>query len=132
MPVTKQDLILKYTHVKMPPNLSMSTGFRLFRKSNLVTAHEHVANSYIDTFMYIHLPLLGTVHRRNRHIQTKRKSLIVIRIHEALQRKLNNLKPLFSRNEEYCISKEFKGNALALKDKSCRPDCNNKRRKCVS
>ena len=32
----------------MPPNLSMSTGFDLFRKSNLLTAHEHVANSYID------------------------------------------------------------------------------------
>ena len=100
-------MILKYTPVKMPPNLSMSTGFGLFRKSNLLTAHEHVANSYIDAFMYIHLPLLDTVtrnlnlvmkkreseasgsyrvtkHRRNRHIHTKRKSLIIIRIHEAL------------------------------------------------
>ena len=92
----------------MPPNLSMSTGFGLFRKSNLLTAHEHVANSYIDAFMYIHLPLLDTVTRNlnlvmkkreseasgsyrvtkhrsgNRHIHTKRKSLIIIRIHEAL------------------------------------------------
>ena len=39
----------------MSPNLSMSTGFGLFRKSNLLTAHEHVANSYISVFMYIHL-----------------------------------------------------------------------------
>ena len=38
----------------MPPNLSMSTGFGLFRKNNLLTAHEHVANSYIDAYMYIH------------------------------------------------------------------------------
>ena len=44
----------------MPPNLSMSTGFGLFRKSNLLTAHEHVANSYVDAFMYIHLPLLDS------------------------------------------------------------------------
>ena len=28
----------------MPPNLSMSTGFGLFRNSNLLTAHEHVAS----------------------------------------------------------------------------------------
>ena len=39
----------------MPPNLSMSTGFGLFRKGNLLTAHEHVANSYVDAYMYIHL-----------------------------------------------------------------------------
>ena len=46
---------LKQTHVKMPPNLSMSTGFGLFRKSNLRTAHEHVANGYIDAYiMYVH------------------------------------------------------------------------------
>ena len=30
----------------------------------------------------------------------KRKSLLVIHIQEALWRKLNNLKPLFSRNKE--------------------------------
>ena len=39
----------------MPPSLSMSTGFGLFRNSNLLTAHEHVANSCIDAFMYIRL-----------------------------------------------------------------------------
>ena len=33
----------------------MSTGFGLFRNSNLLTAHEHVANSCIDAFMYIRL-----------------------------------------------------------------------------
>ena len=38
---------------------------------------------------------------------------MIIRIQEALRRKLNNLKPLFSGNEEHCISKEVKGNALA-------------------
>ena len=63
MPVTKQDLVLKYTHVKMHPNLSISRGFGLFRKSNLLTAHENVANSYIEAFMYTHLPLLDTVTR---------------------------------------------------------------------
>ena len=41
----------------MPPNLLMSTGFGLFRKSNLLIAHEHVAkhDNYIDAYMYIHL-----------------------------------------------------------------------------
>ena len=34
----------------MPPNLSMFTEFGLFRNSNFVTAHEHVANSYIDAY----------------------------------------------------------------------------------
>ena len=33
----------------------MFTGFGLFRKSNLLTAREHVANNYIDAYMYIHL-----------------------------------------------------------------------------
>ena len=47
---------------------------------------------------------------------------MIIRIQEALKRKLNNLKPLFSGNEEHCISKEVKGNALASKGKSCRPE----------
>ena len=50
----------------MPPNLSMSTGFGLFRKSNLLTAHEHDANSYIDAFMYIHLPLLDTGYQESK------------------------------------------------------------------
>ena len=36
----------------MPPNLSMFTEFGLFRNSNFVTAYEHVANSYIDAYMY--------------------------------------------------------------------------------
>ena len=62
-------------------------------------------------------------HRRKpSHSRTKRKSLIIIRIREALWRKLNNLKPLFSVNEEHCISKEVKGIALASKGKSCRPE----------
>ena len=56
------------------------------------------------------------------HSRTKRKSPIIIRIWEALWRKLNNLKPLFSDNKEHCISKEVKGNALASKGKSCRPE----------
>ena len=50
---TRHDLT--QTQVKMPPNLSMSTGFCLFPNSNFLTTHEHVANSYIDAFMYIHL-----------------------------------------------------------------------------
>ena len=48
----RHDLTL--AQVKMPPNLSMSTGFGLFSNSNFLTAHEHVANSHIDAFMYIH------------------------------------------------------------------------------
>ena len=31
----------------------MSTGFGLFRKGNLLTAHEHLANSYIDACISI-------------------------------------------------------------------------------
>ena len=46
---------LTSTQVKMPPNLSMSTGFGLFRNSNFLTSHERVVNSYISVFMYIHL-----------------------------------------------------------------------------
>ena len=62
-------------------------------------------------------------HRRKpSHSRPKRKSFIVIRIREALWRKLKNLKPLFSDNEEHCIPKEVKGNALASKGKSCRPE----------
>ena len=56
------------------------------------------------------------------HSRTKRKSPIIIRIWEALWRKLNNLKPLCSDNKEHYISKEVKGNALASKGKSCRPE----------
>ena len=85
----------------------MSTGFGLFRKGNLLTAHEHLAKSYIDACISICCAFAGdsyqeskpgnelrkseasgsyrvTKHRRNRHIHTKRKSLIIIRIHEAL------------------------------------------------
>ena len=82
----------------MPPNLSMSTRFGLFRKSNLLTAHEHVANSYIDAYMYIHFFAFAvdsyqeskpgnekrkseasgsyrvTKHRRNRHIHGLKES----------------------------------------------------------
>ena len=50
----------------MPPNLSMFTEFGLFRNSNFVTAYEHVANSYIDAYIYIYsfvVPLLETVTR---------------------------------------------------------------------
>ena len=36
--------------------------------------------------------------------------------------KLNNLKPLFSRNEELNISKEMKENAFASEGKSSRPE----------
>ena len=36
----------------------------------------------------------------NHHIRGQRKSLLVIQIQEALWKKLNNVKPLFSRNKE--------------------------------
>ena len=46
---------LKYTSVKMSPNLSiLHTGFRLFRNSNLLSAYKHVANSYIVANLYIY------------------------------------------------------------------------------
>ena len=126
----------------MSPNLSMFTGFGLFRNSNFLTSHERVVNSYISVFMYIHLLCFAedsyqeskpgsqvsgsycvTKHRRKpSHSRTKRKSLMMIWIQEALWRKLNNLKPLFSGNEEHCISKEVEGNTLASKGKSCRPE----------
>ena len=62
-------------------------------------------------------------HRRKpSHSRPKRKSFIVIRIREALWRKLKNLKPLFRDNEEHCIPKEVKGNALASKGKSYRSE----------
>ena len=132
----------------MLPNLSMSTGFGLFRNSNLLTAHEHVARIVILTLICIFIccafaresyqeskpgvekrksevssSYRVTKHRRKpSHSRTKRKSLIIIRIREALSRKLNNLKPLFSRNEEHRISKEVNGNALTSKGKSCQPE----------
>ena len=131
----------------MPPNLSMSTGLGLYRNSNFLTSHERVVNSYISVFVYIHLLCFAedsyqeskpgnekrqsqvsgsyrvTKHRKKpSHSRTKRKSLMIIRIQEALWRKLNNLKPLFSGNEEHCILKEVQGNALASKGKSCRPE----------
>ena len=65
----------------------------------------------------------------------KRKSLSVIQIKEGLWRKLNNLKPLFNRNEELYVSKEVKENALASEGKSSvMPTKNNNPRKsiCVS
>ena len=44
----------------MPPNLSsMSTGFGLFRNSSLLTAHEHVANSYNDAYTAISRKVVG-------------------------------------------------------------------------
>ena len=63
----------------------------------------------------------------NHHITftDKRKSLsvIIIQIKEGLWRKLNNLKPLFSRNaEELYVSKEVKENALVSEGKPCRPE----------
>ena len=93
-------------------NLSMSTGFSF--NSNVLTGHEHVLNSYIDAYMYTRspvytpafvMPLLETVtssgkrksevssiyrvtkHRKQpSHSRAKRKSLIIIRIEEALWR----------------------------------------------
>ena len=60
----------------------------------------------------------------------KRESLSVIQIKEGLWRKLNDLKPLFSRNEELYVSKEVKENALASKGKSSiMPTGNNNLRK---
>ena len=44
----------------------MFTEFGLLRNSNFVTAYEHVANSYIDAYIYIYsfvVPLLETVTR---------------------------------------------------------------------
>ena len=82
----------------MPPNLSMSTVFGLFWKSNLPTAHEHVVNSYIDAYIYIHFFVFAvdsyqeskpgneerkseasgsyrvTKHHRNRHIHGLKES----------------------------------------------------------
>ena len=65
----------------------------------------------------------------------KRKSLSVIQIKEGLWRKLKNLKPLFSCNEDLYVSKEVKENALASEGKSSiMPTRSNNLRKsiCVS
>ena len=59
----------------MPPNLSMSTVFGLFWKSNLPRAHEHVANSYIDAYMYIHFfAVAGDSYQESKPGNEKRKS----------------------------------------------------------
>ena len=107
-------------------NLSMSTGFSF--NSNLLTGHEHVVNSYIDAYMYIRspvytpafvMPLLETVtssekrksevsssycvtiHRKKpSHSRAKRKSLIIIRIEEALWR--GSLVVHFGDHLRYC------------------------------
>ena len=68
--------------------------------------------------------------RKPSHSRTKRKSLIIIRIQEALRGKLNNLKPLFSGNEEHCNWKEVKGNVLGIKGQIMPTRNNNNRRKC--
>ena len=47
----------------------------------------------------------------------KRKLILVIQIQGALWRKLDNLKPLFNHNEEICVSKGVKENALASEGK---------------
>ena len=48
----------------MPPNFSMSTGFGLFRNSNLLTAHKHVASQDAYNYVYSYVvPLLETVTR---------------------------------------------------------------------
>ena len=60
--------------------------------------------------------------RKLSHLQTKRKSLIIIQIQEALWRKLRRLKPLLSHNEELYISEAVKENALASEGKSCRQE----------
>ena len=127
-------------------NLSMSTGFSF--NSNLLTGHENVVNSYIDAYIYIRspvytpafvMPLLETVtssekrksevsssyrvtkHRKKpSHSRTKRKSLYWDP--GGTLERIKQPKNLFSRNEDHCISKQVKGNALVSKSKSCRPE----------
>ena len=65
--------------------------------------------------IFICFAFAGDSYQESKPGNEKRKS-------EALWKKLNNLKPLFNGNEEHCISKEVKGNALASKGKSCRPE----------
>ena len=53
----------------------------------------------------------------------KRISPLVIQIQEALWRRINNLKLLFTAaKEEIYVSKEVEESALASEDKSCRPE----------
>ena len=107
----------------MSPNLSMSTGFGLFRNSNFLTSHERVVNSYISVFMYIHLlcskpgnekrqvsgSYCVTKHRRKpSHSRIKRKSLMIIRIQEAPWRKLNNLNPYLAAMKSTAFQKRLK------------------------
>ena len=97
----------------MLPNLSMSTGFGF--NSNLLTAHEHVANNYIDAYMYIRspvyipafvMPLLETVTSSEKRKSEVSSSYRVTKYHKkpskenhlslfGSRRHLNNLKPLF-------------------------------------
>ena len=53
----------------------MSTGFGLFRNGNFLPAYRHVANSYIDAYMYIHLLCLsGDSYQESKPGNEKRKS----------------------------------------------------------
>ena len=61
-----------------------------------------------------------TKHRKNRHIHGLKENRL--KLFGSRWRKSNNLKHLFGRNEEHCISKKVKGNALVSKVKSCRPE----------
>ena len=59
----------------MPPKLSMSTGFDVFRKSNLLTADEHDADSYIDAYVYVHFySFAGDSYQESKPGNEKRKS----------------------------------------------------------
>ena len=120
---------LKSTNVKMPPDLSMTTGFGLVRNSNLIIVILTLMCVFIccafagDSYQeskpgnekrksQVNGSYHVTKHRRKpSHSRTKRKSPVNIRIQKALW-KLNN--PF--------ISKEVKGNAFASKGKSCRPE----------
>ena len=75
--------------------------------------------------IFICCAFAGDSYQESKPGNKKRKS-------EALWKKLNNLKPLFNGNEEHCISKEVKGNALASKGKAMPTKNNNNRSKCVS
>ena len=71
----------------------------------------------------------------DQHIQGEKKIAFSYSDQGGLWRKLNNIKPLFSRNEELFVSKEIKENALASEGKSSiMPTRNNNLRKsvCVS
>ena len=53
---------------------------------------------------------------------TKGNLLLVIHIQEELKRKLNDLRPLFSRNKERYVSREVTNNVLASEGQTCRPE----------